>query len=227
MPSWLVLAIELCTVWALVWIGVGRSLGAPLNKAFLLVQSGSASITMVTASYTNYLVDLSGPMAFGAGMFGAIKLANSLDAGWSRARPGLRAAATPVQDGNVLMVGYRDSEVNRSMSAALQRHLESKVGLARVIRVDDLFGGESFARKVCEDYSCQFCFVDVGTIAGLRASVQSLPFGDRLDFREVSLEGVAWNPEQDDFRRSMAPNLLRQCADLMDTRSPPGGKTGI
>ncbi len=215
MPPWIVLLIELGTVWVLVWIGVGRSLGTLLNKIFVLVQSGAASITMVSASYTHYLIDLSSCMAFGAGLFAAIKVVKSLDAGWSRAKPGHRVSLPTHSEGIVLLIGYRDSQIDTAKSDELQRFLESQVGLHRVIRVDDLFGGESIARKVCEDYSCQFCLVENAHSRVLMSALKELSFYDQLDMREIPLDGQ-WNPEHDDFKLFIAPNLLRQCADIVE-----------
>jgi CHASE2 domain-containing sensor protein len=215
MPPWLVLVIELAAVWSLVWFAIGRSWSPLLTKAFLLVQSGAATITMFTASYTNYLIDLSAPMAFGAGLYGAIRLVKSLDDGWSRARPGLRTTVPQHQDECILFIGYRDSQITRQQSAELQQVLEKHLGLTRVIRVDDLFGGESFARKVCEDYSCQFGLAGPTNIDKLKGSLTSLPFFISLDIQVIT-NLVPWDPEDEKFRLFIAPYLLRQCADLMD-----------
>lgn len=214
-PAWAILVLELGAVWALVWVGSGRKLSPVLNVAFVAFQSGAASITMLSASYTHYLIDLSSTMAFGAGVFAAIKLVQSLDSGWSRARPGYRRAAPEEDSGGVVLLGYRDSKISAVEAADLQRFLESKVGLSGVIRVDDLFGGESFARKVCEDFSCQLVRVEGSSMPGLLAAIRALPLVDRLDVREVPLQ-IKWNPEQDEFRSVMAPTLLRQCADIME-----------
>jgi adenylate cyclase len=214
-PAWAVLVLELGAVWALVWVGSGRKLSPILNVAFLAFQSGAASITMLSASYTHYLIDLSSTMAFGAGVFAAIKLVQSLDSGWSRARPGYRRAAPEEDSGGVVLLGYRDSQVSVVEAGDLQRFLEARVGLSGVIRVDDLFGGESFARKVCEDFSCQLVRVEGSSMPGLLAAIRALPLFERLDVREVPML-IKWNPEQDEFRSVMAPTLLRQCADIME-----------
>lgn len=218
MPPWLVLLIELGAVWSLVWFGIGRSWSPLLTKVFLLIQSGAASITMITASYTHYLIDLSAPMAFGAGLYGAIRLVKSLDAGWSRAKPGLRTSAPTHQDELILLIGYRDSEVTTRQSDELQKLLEQQLGLTRVIRVDDLFGGESFARKVCEDYTCQFCLINLKNIQSVRESLKKLPFYLHLDIQELSLL-IPWNSEENKFRQFMAPYLLRQYANMLDSSS--------
>jgi CHASE2 domain-containing sensor protein len=220
MPHWLVLLIEVCIVWVLVWLGIGREISLWLNKAFLLIQSGAGFITMISASYSNYLIDLTICMAFGIGIFGAIKLAQALDAGWSRARPGLRRAVGSQGSGVILLLGYRDSQVNRSSAFELQEFLESRVGLPRVIRVDDLFGGESFARKVCEDYSCLLCLLEDHEVPGLLTALRSLPVRGRVDIRHLD-SAVSWDPDATAFRAFIAPSMLRQCADLLEPAGQP------
>ena len=220
MSSWVVLVLELAAIWAIIWIGLGNSLNPLLNKLFILAQSGSATITMVSASYTNYLLDLSPVMAFGLVVFSALKLVQSLDHGWSRAKPGLRASVNAFPGGDVLLIGYRDSNITNVDSTKLQKFLESRVGLSRVIRVDDLFGGESFARKACDDYSCQFCLVQNSDVTELRSALKDLTFYTNLDVRQLALD-IPWNPEQDEFRLYMAPHMLRQCADLINAYSSP------
>lgn len=213
-PAWMVLIVEVGTIWVLVWIGIRRQVHKALNKTFLLVQSSAASITMLSASYTNHLIDLSPMMAFGAGIFGVIKLVQSLDGGWSRARPGLRHAKSHQVEGSVLLIGYRDSEVSVAQAGVLQSFLEARVGMSKVIRVDDLFGGESFVREVCANYSCQLCLLDATQRDELFDSLETLDFQHLLDLQEIELT-IPWDSESDSFRLSMAPSMLRQCADLI------------
>jgi hypothetical protein len=176
---------------------------------------------MLSASYTHYLIDLSSVMAFGASIFGVIKLVQSLDGGWSRARPGLRHAISQEADGRVVLLGYRDSQLNSAQSGGLQVFLESLLGLPRVIRVDDLFGGESFVHKVCKDYSCQLCMVTDSQRSRLLEGLKTLAFHELLDIRELDLT-VPWDPESATFQLAMAPSMLRQCADLIGTGDASG-----
>lgn len=216
LPAEVILLIELVAVWLLVWVGTGGMLSSILNLAFIGFQSGAATITMLSSSYTNHLIDLTTPMAFGAGVFAAIKLVQSLDSSWSRAKPGYRRVAPPEDATTVVLLGYRDSQVDKLGAAQLQRLLEGKVGLSSVIRVDDLFGGESFARGVCEDFSCQIARSDEDALPTLLAALRTLPFHDKLNVRDIGLD-LPWSPEDEAFRLAVAPNLLRQCADLMET----------
>jgi len=226
MPPWLVLLIEIVTVWVLVGVGLSQSYGTKLpyamyytmNKVFLALQAGAGLITSLSASYTSYLIDLSTCMAFGLGLFGVIKLVNSLDAGWSRARPGLGGGRALNNRGRLLLIGYWDSEVDLSSARELQKTLEQRVGLQRTIRVDDLFGGESFAREVCKDYSCQLSLIYSGETEQVLSDLQALSFYEVLVIREFDLE-VNWNPDDEAFRAFIAPKLLRQCAEFIDNNN--------
>ena len=213
MPAWLILIIEIGTIWGLVWVGTGRRLALALDRAIFLVQSGAASITLFSASYTKYLIDLSSCMAFGAGIYAIIRIVQSLDAGWSRAKPGYRKAINSSENGTVLLIGYNDAEVSQDNAAQLQNLLESSLGHDRVIRVDDLFGGENFVRSTCEDYSCQFCMVADDALSDLMIRIQKLKIN--IDIRDVQLS-VPWDPESEQFKLAVAPTLLRQCADIIE-----------
>jgi len=214
MPAWLVLFIELATVWAIVWVALGRSFGGFLNKSITALQVGGGSITMLSVSYTNYLIDLSSCMIIGLAIFAYVKAITTLDNGWSRARPGLRNSSIKNTGKELLLIGYKDSEVNGQSAEKLQRTLESKLGLASVIKVDDLFGGDSFLRSVCEDYSCQLCVVGSEICSTLVESLQVSSFFPSLVIQRICLQ-IDWNPDSNEFKKFVAPYFLHQCADLI------------
>lgn len=218
LPDWLVLGFQVGAVWLLVWIGLGGSLYPFLNTAFFGVQSASGFITLASASYTKYLIDLTGVMTFGAGVFAAIKIVQTMDARWSRAKPGIRRAVDPLKEGSVLLIAYRDDEVTPARAAVLQQTLESQLGVERVIRIDDLFGGENFLRPACELFSAQLCLFSSSDKKALLAGLESLEFSKMLSFDETPLSGP-WDPDDSGFRQSVTPRLLRLCADVL-SRQP-------
>jgi hypothetical protein len=154
-------------------------------------------------------------MVFGASVFGAIKLIEGLDSGWSRAKPGMRRAASVPQAGTVIMLAYRDGQMPLRDAWALQRFLEQQVGISKVIRVDDLFGGENFVRPACEEFSCQLCLAEAGREQEIRARLAELPFHGRLQVRTLRLN-AAWNPDDHGFRQEITPTLLRLCAEVIE-----------
>jgi hypothetical protein len=97
----------------------------------------------------------------------------------------------------------------------LQKLLEKRLGLEAVFRVDDLFAGDNPIRPVCQNFSCQICFVPEDRLLGILSELRDLSFYERLDIRETTLSSE-WHPENEDFRAELAPYLLRQCADLLE-----------
>ncbi|MBV5336029.1 CHASE2 domain-containing protein, partial [bacterium] len=65
LPDALALVINLVTIWSLVWLSNRRPLSSVMNQAFFVLQSCLVGITLLSASYTHYLIDLSDSMSFG------------------------------------------------------------------------------------------------------------------------------------------------------------------
>ena len=215
LPDWLVLAINLAAVWTLVWMAITGSRPALLNRAFVVVQASMGGITLASASYTSYLVDLSESMSFGLAVFGAIKMIQSLDDGWSRAKSGFRRAVRSTDSGTLLVIGYRDSRLRPSQAQALQRALESVVGMPGVIRIDDLFGGDSFAKESCSDYSCQIVRTDDDSAARISDVLARAEFSGMLLVEQHAID-APWNPDDASFRREVSLKVLRNCSKVLD-----------
>jgi CHASE2 domain-containing sensor protein len=206
MPNGATLLINVVTIWALVWLSLMPKPGGVMNKAFVIVQSGLGSITLISASYTNYLIDLSDSMSFGAGVFAVIKLVQSMDDSWSRAHPGFRKVRQPRTDGRFMLLGYLDKHLGALASKGLQNAAEHIVGFSNVVRVDDLFGGESFIKQHCADFKCLLVNVPLEK-AQLLDALLAEPQYVVLD---VSTYDVAseWDPESSAFAKEVAPIIL-------------------
>lgn len=213
MPAWLVLLINIATIWGLVWVSMRQVSHQVLNKLFVGLQSGLGCITLVSVSYTPYLIDLSGSMSFGLGVFAAIKLIQSMDDRWSRARPGFRKVAHPKGPGNLLVLAYLNTQLGNRLSLKLQQDIETIVGLAHVIRVDDLFGGESFIKSYCKDFRSLLIYVEpvqLGSIKELLSQASLAPVNVR--FHELHSD---WNPNHEDFVREVAPLVIGSSAYIL------------
>lgn len=184
-----------------------------MNKAFVLVQSGLGGITLLSASYTYYLIDLSDSMSFGLSVFAAIKLVQSMDDRWSRARPGFRKARASQIQGQLLLLGFLDHRFTGVQIQALQSALERIVGLTNVVRVDDLFGGESFIKSRCAQFKA--LLVNVG--AEHTAAITALLAQDEhaaVDVDTRSMD-ILWDPENKAFTYEVAPLVLASAARLL------------
>ncbi len=213
MPHGAALLINLLTIWVLVWMSMGQKSGGWMNKAFVLGQSGLGGVTLLSASYTHYLIDLSDSMSFGLSVFAAIKLVQSMDDRWSRARPGFRKARASQAQGQLLLLGFLDHRFTGSQAKALQTAIERVVGLINVVRVDDLFGGESFIKSRCATFKA--LLVNVGdaqaaAISDLLAQAEH----EAVDVGTYDL-AQAWNPESKAFTHEVAPLVLATAARLL------------
>lgn len=214
MPAWTVFLINLLTIWGLVWFSLKAFNKGWFNKAFVLTQSGLGGITLLSASYTNYLIDLSECMSFGLSVFAVIKLIQSMDDRWSRARPGFRRLRAQNMGGQVFVLGYLDAQLDDISAKALQQSAEKVVGFANVVRVDDLVGGESFVKGACARFKC---FV-VHVLPQHQESIQALLQDPR--YLAVSSEtyslSEAWDTESKSFAAELAPKVLACGAQLLN-----------
>jgi CHASE2 domain-containing sensor protein len=213
LPNAAAYLINLLAIWVLVWMSLKQKTGGFMNKAFVIGQSGLGGITLLSASYTYYLIDLSDSMSFGLSVFAAIKLVQSMDDRWSRARPGFRKARQSTIKGQLLLLGYLDQRVTGSQAKALQNAAERIVGLANVVRVDDLFGGESFIKAQCAHFKA--LLVNVSETQA--EAIESLLSQD--DYAKVAVDSHdmvnLWDPENKAFTAEVTPLILASAARLL------------
>lgn len=206
LPDTLALVINLVTIWSLVWLSNRKPVSGVINQAFFVLQSGLGGITLLSASYTHYLIDLSDSMSFGLAVFAAVKLVCSLDDRWSRARPGFRKASRAQVRGQVLVLSFRGGDLSPPDAAHLQQGLEAVVGLPNVLRVDDLFGGESFLKAHCAQLKSLLVLVQAAQVDSLQALLADARY--RL-VRQKLYDLVAdWDPEDPAFAREAALLVL-------------------
>ena len=218
MPHWLTLLINLGAIWVLVALAMGSLRRGALTQVFVLAQSGFGAVTLLSASYTPYLIDLSESMSFGLAVFGVIKVVQGLEAGWLRARPGIRRVdAKKEHEGTLAVAGYLDSDLDEAARARLVRELEGITGISRIIRVDDLFGGESFLQKACADVDVVLVLADDAQQAQIETLLARAPYAGRvrLDRHELM---VPWKPDDPALARAMAPMVLECAAQLLRKR---------
>jgi len=213
MPAGVALLINLLTIWILVWMSIRQKSSSFMNKAFVLVQSGLGSVTLLSASYTHYLIDLSDSMSFGLSVFAAIKLVQSMDDRWSRARPGFRKARPSQVQGRLFMLSFLDHRYSKTQALALQDAIEHIVGLTNVVRVDDLFGGESFIESRCAKYKALLVNVGAEHATAVNALLARTEHAV-VDVRSYDTKQM-WDPENSEFTHEVAPLVLARAARLL------------
>jgi CHASE2 domain-containing sensor protein len=217
MPAWIALLINLSAIWILIAMAVGRLKADNLTKVFLLAQSGLGMVTMVSASYTNYLIDLSESMSFAGAVFVVIKTIQSLDDSWSRARPGFRRVdAKRAHEGALTVISFVSDDVNTDDMRQLQRDIEAVVGVSRVIRIDDLFGGESMLKSACDSVRCVLVYAEPSQQEAVDALLEGKPFHGKLLLDRHDLQ-APWNANDRALAAELAPLVLQNSAHLLQT----------
>lgn len=218
MPHWLTLLINLGAIWVLISLAMGTLRRGALTQVFLVAQTGFGAITLLSASYTPYLIDLSESMSFGVGVFGVIKIVQGLEAGWLRARPGMRRVdAKRDYEGTLAVAGFMASDLKDEDLKRLVRSLEGIVGISRIIRVDDLFGGESFLKKACADLDFLLVLADDAGHLQIDSLFAQAPYAGhvRLDRQPLM---VPWRPDDPALAEALAPMVLESGAALLRAR---------
>ena len=215
MPAWVALAINLGAIWLLIAIALGLIKGDPLTRFFVLAQSGLGAVTLLSASYTHYLIDLSESMSFAVAVFGVIKIVQSLDNSWSRARPGFRRIdAQRAHEGALTVISFASTDVAAADLQRLQRDIERVVGVSRLIRIDDLFAGESILKGPCGSIRALLVFASPEQQAQVDALLEGRPFHGKLLLDRHDLQ-TAWNPEDPALAAELAPLVLQSSAHLL------------
>lgn len=213
MPLWTVLIANLIIIWTLVWFSIRTVKGSWLNRVFVLAQSGLGSVTLLSASYTCYLIDLSDSMSFGLSVFAVIKLIQSMDDSWSRAKPGFRKLSPKQANTELLVVAYLSDHLADVHAKALQKGIEDKVGLMNVIRIDDLFAGESFLKATCARSRCLIINVNQPVADDIDQLLSQQVYADVLCKPYTSR--FSWDSEDKAFTSEMAALVLQISAQLL------------
>lgn len=207
-PAWTLFGLNLASIWLLYLAFSNRvAKSPPINRIFVLLQSALGGITLVSASYTNYLVDLTDSMKFALAVFGAIKLLQAFDERWSKGKKGYRRLRRLEGDGIAQIYSFFDETGAALSKSVIHRGLERILGAQRVLYVDDLLGGDSFLKP---SVSATRSFILFTRSENERSLVRDLleksGFKD-YEFKEVEWPG-AWNVEDKTLAQSLIPDVL-------------------
>jgi CHASE2 domain-containing sensor protein len=217
LPDWSVLTINIAAIWFIVWMAIFKVESATLNKVFAIGQSLLGSITLLSASYTNYLIDLSECMSFILGMFSAVKILEGMDNNWSRAKPGFRKILRKGHYGSLIILGFSNTDLSKFKLNKIQLALEKVVGTPRVVKIDDLFGGNSFIKPTCESYCAFLVLADDEQRAKISDLFTDAGMAERMCIEQHNLSNE-WYPDSLDFQREVAPLVVSNCAALLRTK---------
>jgi adenylate cyclase len=152
LPSWLNLLLTVTGIWGLVFLAIRRTPAYVINKIFLYSQTIILVVMLTGASYSNYLIDLSGTMSFLLMIFAGIKLVCTMSHASASAAPGFRQPGINMNARHVILLGIR-TDLKKSVDIGkIEKNLFAAAGMGNVIRIDDLLGGNNFLAKLLSSY---------------------------------------------------------------------------
>lgn len=214
-PAWALLALNLFSIWIFYWIFSRRAAKSPpLNRIFVILQVLLGGVTLLSASYTSYLIDLTDSMKFSLSVFAAIKLVQSFDNRWTRAKKGYRRINSQLEGNEVWIVGYLSSALKGTTELALQEAIEKQVGVDRLVRIDDLIGGESFLQSALSSVRLMIlCSANAQQSQAIEQWLKHSFASTPHQVKRVALNHP-WNTENKAFAASLAVHALGVVHDL-------------
>ena len=136
-----------------------------------------------------------------------------MDDRWSRAKPGFRKILKKTDHSDILILSYLHDQLGEIDGKALQKALEKIVGLNHLIRIDDLFAGESFLSSPVKRVK----YLVVGVLPSKQTAVQLLL--DKSEYAVVDQVTYSpthpWNPEDKKFGLELSSLVLESGARLL------------
>jgi CHASE2 domain-containing sensor protein len=208
-PDFAVLLISIAGIWAVAFCFMFRISSKVINILFFLLQSALGSVTLISISYTKYLVDLTEPFSFILAVFSVIKFTGLLSRKWVRAKPGYRKTENAPPGGGILIIGFHEDKIPEGHLQKWLRTLEASIGHPNVIVIDDLFSPDSFLGQTLS----RLAFLVISVAPDKMDAVQNVlsevtEHGGAVT--RVS-PGVPWNPNDKSCAAALTPLFVENC----------------
>lgn len=212
MPGWLSLLVGIVAIWVPLLLYLLQLAPTIMNKAFMGTQGVLGAITLVSVSYTVYVIDLSEAMTLMFGVFAVMRVVVTFGENWYRATPGYRPLAVSERSGLLVVCGFRASQISKKVLATWQHELERSLGYEHVIRVDRLFDEGTFLGDYLQDYECMILILSPEELLTADSLVASL--GEKVHVVKT-LIGSQWIGETHRFTAWVSLRILENCSAVM------------
>ncbi len=151
-PPWVSLIVSIVAIWALVLLAIIRVEPEKINRIFILLQLSLTAVMLFFASYTYLLIDLSDTMSFVLIVFAAVKLIRTMSDNSARACPGYWQGDMDPTARTLILAGFRQKFFGFRTRLKWEQRAQELSGMGQVIRIDNLFGKNSFLGEQFSDY---------------------------------------------------------------------------
>jgi hypothetical protein len=151
-----------------------------VNRWFVFAQGALVVVTVGSASYSVYLVDLSACFLFGLGYFFIAKAYAQIDHNASRGMPSFtQIRFDPRVIDRVAVFGFDAKTTRRQQINRARGGLEHRFGFARTFHIDNAFGVANLFGGACKGLEFFVVFLEAGELprAGPGAVTASALFG--------------------------------------------------
>jgi CHASE2 domain-containing sensor protein len=213
-PAWLLLLISISATWAIVWLGIQRVAATKINRAFVLIQLSLAAVSLLAASYTYLLIDLSSSMSFALAVFALVKVVRAMSDNSARAKPGFRKFDATSKVDHLIMVGFQPSVVGTKAARQWEIQVRRLAGIRQIIRIDNLYAETNFLTDVLADYEALVILSDKSNKDSLLSIFNSVE-GRGLRIMEESIP-ADMSIASDAFKLMAARMLAKNASLILD-----------
>jgi CHASE2 domain-containing sensor protein len=168
-PVWAATLLSVLSVLGLAAIFIFRMEQRWINTLFWVLQTGFIAVTIYCASYTPYLVDISGTILFAIGYYAVANLYTRVHLSALRGNPIFSDFIQSQAGRPLLLLGVKDGRDGRRRVRAMVRLMEHRFGVRNVLHVDNLFDRGHLLQQPAKDMSF-VVLAAAGDIATLRTA---------------------------------------------------------
>jgi len=196
LPIWAATGISIIIIFAMAWSFTAGVSDKAINRWFTFGQLVLIGITIGTASYTVYLVDLSDCVLVTMAYFLVAKFHAIIEKGACRGAPmffDLGAVEKSID--RIVVCGFNRNDTDIKELRSSRRDLERKFGIRNILVIDNAFGSENLFGSVGKNFYFFIILIPIGASlisdpeqkADLR-NVLGLPVGVVTVVRQLSSE---------------------------------------
>lgn len=182
-PAWATALLSLVSVGGLAAAFIRLVSLRGMSILFSALQTGFIAVTAYSISYTNWLVDVSGPVLFALAYFTIANLYSRIHLSALRGSPSFSGFLKKHAGQDFLLAGVKGSQGVR----ALVRALERRFGPAHVLHVDNLFDRGHVLQQATSGLSFVVVALPPGLLPAARTVVENLARDCRLTPRLIEL----------------------------------------
>jgi hypothetical protein len=173
-PVWATTLLSVLSVLVLTAIFIFRMEQRWINTLFWALQTGFIAVTIYCASYTPYLVDISGTILFALSYYTIANVYTRIHLNALRGNPTFSDFIQNQAGRPLLLIGVKDGRDAKRRVRAMVRRMEQRFGVRNVLHVDNLFDRGHLLQQPAKDISFVVMAAAAGDFKALRTESEGI-----------------------------------------------------